>query len=95
MSATFDLNHLKLAADPRFAELARELSLLSPIDSRETFNCYCETACRLWARDFPNGVGNESAQFTDLLGQIEAGGGNVIPTRWGGVVITSARASAR
>ena len=68
--------------------MARELCLLSPIDSREAFNCYCETACRLWAHHFPNGVGDTSSRFTELLGQIETGGENVIPTGWGGVVIT-------
>jgi len=87
MRASFELNHQKLAADPRFAELARELCLLSPIDSRGAFNCYCETACRLWARYFPNELGKTSAQFTELRGRIEAGGENVISTGWGGVVI--------
>jgi hypothetical protein len=37
----FELNHAKLASDPRFAEIARELSTLSPINSRESFNRYC------------------------------------------------------
>ena len=31
MKASFDLNHAKLAADPRFARVGRELSALSPI----------------------------------------------------------------
>jgi hypothetical protein len=34
MNASFDLNHAKLAADPRFAGIAHELSALSPINSR-------------------------------------------------------------
>ncbi len=33
-------------------------------------------------------MGTTSSRFTELLGQIETGGENVIPTRWGGVVIT-------
>ena len=88
MSPAFDLNHQKLAADPRFAEIARELSALSPIDSRDAFNCYCQTACRLWANQFRQGIGKTSAQFTDLLSRIEDGGEGVIQTGWGGVVIT-------
>ena len=34
MRASFDLDHAKLAADPRFAEIAQKLSALSPINSR-------------------------------------------------------------
>ena len=88
MCPAFNLNHQKLAADPRFTEIARELSVLSPIDSRDAFNCYCRTACRLWASQFSRKIGQTSAQFTDLLSRIEGGREGVIQTSWGGVVIT-------
>jgi len=55
MNASFDLDHAKLAADPRFAAIGLELSALSPINSRESFNRYCREACRLWNRAFPGG----------------------------------------
>jgi hypothetical protein len=87
MKASFDLDHAKLAADPRFAGVAHELSALSPINSRESFNRYCREACRLWNEAFPNGIG-ETEQFTKLLNRIEHAKDGVIRTGWGGVVIT-------
>jgi hypothetical protein len=87
MSASFDLDHAKLATDLRFAEIGEKLTELSPIDSQESFNRYCRKACLLWSQHFPNGIG-ETEQFPRLLEQIKNGGADVIPTGWGGVVIT-------
>jgi mannose-6-phosphate isomerase-like protein (cupin superfamily) len=87
MAASFDLDHRKLASDPRFAEIAHKLSALSPINSRVSFNRYCREACRLWNEKFPRGIG-ETEQFATLLGQIEHTDEAVIRTGWGGVVIT-------
>ena len=87
MKASFDLDHAKLAADPRFAGIAHELSALSPINSRESFNRYCREACRLWNEAFPNGIG-ETEQFAKLLDRVEHANDGVIRTGWGGVVIT-------
>jgi hypothetical protein len=67
MSAVFDLNHKKLAVDPRFAAIASELSAQSRIESRASFNRYCRDACRLWNGHFGDGVGKTSAHFTALL----------------------------
>ena len=69
MNASFDLDHAKLAADPRFAAIGLELSALSPINSRESFNRYCREACRLWNCAFPGGIG-ETEQFGKLLDRI-------------------------
>ncbi len=77
MNPVFELNHDKLAADPRFADLARRLSALSPIDSRDSFNRYCRETYRLW-----NPIGETSEHFEKLLGEI------TIRTSWGGVVVT-------
>jgi hypothetical protein len=89
MTAAFDLNHTKLAADPRFAGIARELSVLSPINSRESFNRYCRGACRLWNEKFPDGIG-ETEEFPKLLDRVAhpTSEDAVIRTGWGGVVIT-------
>ena len=87
MTAMFELNHAKLAADPRFAGIARELSALSPINSRESFDRYCSEACRLWNEAFPNGIG-ETEQFAKLLNRVQHSNDGVIRTGWGGVVIT-------
>jgi hypothetical protein len=89
MAASFDLNHAKLAADPRFTEIAHELSALSPINSRESFNRYCREACRSWNEKYPDGIG-ETEQFAKLLHRIEHSkiDDGVIRTSWGGVVIT-------
>ena len=87
MKTSFDLNHAKLAEDPRFTGIAHELRALSPINSRESFNRYCREACRLWNRAFPDGIG-ETKQFAKLLDQIEHTNEGVIRTGWGGVVIT-------
>src|SRR5438874_13508950 len=87
MKASFDLNQAKLAADPRFAGIGHELSALSPINSRESFNRYCREACRLWNDAFPTGIG-ETDQFAKLLDRVEHTSDNVVRTGWGGVVIT-------
>ena len=87
MRASFDLDHTKLAADPPFAGIAQELSALSPINSRESFNRYCREACRLWNDAFRDGIG-ETEQFAKLLHQIEHTNDGVIRTGWGGVVVT-------
>jgi len=87
MTAMFELNHAKLAADPRFAGIAHELSALSPINSRESFNRCCREACRLWNEAFPNGIG-ETEQFAKLFNRVEHANDGVIRTGWGGVVVT-------
>ena len=49
MCAVFELNHETLAADPTFAEMARELDKFLPIDSNKSFNRYCREAIQAWA----------------------------------------------
>jgi hypothetical protein len=88
MTTSFELNHEALAADPRFAEIARELDALSPIDSDAAFNRYCRSACRIWSDQFPDGIGRTSEEFEQLLARVGQGGDDVIPTGWGGVIIT-------
>lgn len=88
VSAVFELNHEKLASDPRFAEIGAALDAFSPIDSDEAFNRYCREACRVWSGHFRNRVGETSARFGELLETIECRGQGVIKTGWGGVVIT-------
>jgi mannose-6-phosphate isomerase-like protein (cupin superfamily) len=88
MTTVFELNHEKLADDPRFAEIAADLVPFSPIDSDEAFNRYCRAACRIWKHALRDPVGETSARFTELLEQIERRSQSVIKTDWGGVVIT-------
>ena len=88
MSVSFQLDHEKLASDPRFAEIGAALSELSPIDSEETFNSYCREACRLWASHLRKRLGRTSPHFAELLEKIECRGEGVIKTDWGGVVVT-------
>jgi mannose-6-phosphate isomerase-like protein (cupin superfamily) len=88
VSAVFELNHEKLASDPRLAEIAAALDAFSPIDSDETFNDYCREACRVWAGHFRKPVGETSHRFTDLLERVERRSQSVIKTEWGGVVVT-------
>lgn len=88
MTPSFDLDHEKLASDPRFAEIGAALAAFSPIDSEETFNRYCREACRLWAGHFRKPVGETSPRFAELLEKIECRGEGVITTDWGGVVVT-------
>src|SRR5437868_14160638 len=94
MNTSFDLDHGKLAADPRFAGIAHELSAFSPINSRESFNRYCRETCRLWNEEFPGGIG-ATEQFAKLLDRIEHTNDGVIRTDWGGVAIKIGRASCR
>lgn len=88
MTAVFELDHEKLASNPRLGEIATELSDLSPIDSEETFNQYCREACRLWKEHLRDLVGETTHRFAELLERIERRSGSVIKTGWGGVVIT-------
>jgi hypothetical protein len=89
MSTAFELNHDKLRDDPRFAAVAGELSKLSRIDSRETFNRYCQEACRVWSEQFQEApIGQTSAHFVELLDRVQRGGEGIIQTPWGGVVVT-------
>ena len=88
MGAIFNLDHGKLARDPRFAAIARELSAQTRIDSPETFNNYCREVCRLWDRYFANSpIGKTSEQFAQLLERVDRGGEDIIQTNWGGVVV--------
>jgi mannose-6-phosphate isomerase-like protein (cupin superfamily) len=87
-SPVFELNHEKLAANPRFAEIGAVLRPLSPIDSEEVFNRYCREACRAWRENFRNPIGQTSPGFAELLEQIERRSQSVIKTDWGGVAIT-------
>lgn len=88
MSAVFALNHDKLGSDPRFAVMAGALAKLSPVDSPRSFNRYCREAIRAWNEEFPDGIGETSAKFTELGQRVARGGEEVIPTGWGGVVVT-------
>jgi len=84
----FELNHEKLASDPRFAEIATGLDAFSPINSEEAFNRYCREACQLWEKQFRDPVGETSHRFPNLLERIERRSQSVIKTEWGGVVVT-------
>ena len=88
MSTVFKLDHQPLAAEPRFEGLARQLSAQSEIDSRVSFNRYCRAACHLWSQQFGEGIGKTSGEYARLSGLIDGAGEGVIPTSWGGVVVT-------
>jgi hypothetical protein len=88
MTAVFELNHEKLASDPRFTDIAAALEAFSPIDSEATFNRYCREACRAWEEHFRNPIGETSHRFSELLERIERRSQSVIKTEWGGVVVT-------
>lgn len=87
MTRAFELNHDKLAADPRFTEIAWELNKFSPINSQPSFSRYCREAVRSWGEHFRDGIGKTSSEFTEFCERVEGGGEDVIQTGWGGVVI--------
>jgi hypothetical protein len=87
MSASFDLNHDRLAGDSRFATIAGGLSTQSCIDSQDAFNRYCQKACLLWSEHFNNQPVGTTALFSELLERINRHGEGTIQTPWGGVVI--------
>jgi hypothetical protein len=85
MSAAFPLDLRALAAEPGFGPLATILRALGDIDSTASFNHFCREAIR-W---HPPGGGRSGAgQFGPLLDRVQRGGAGVIPTSWGGVVVT-------
>jgi hypothetical protein len=84
----FDLKHDRLAALPEGVEIAKALDGFGPIDSAASFNRYCRAACRLWRERFPEGRGETSPHFAELVSHIAQGCDAVIQTGWGGVVIT-------
>ena len=86
MSASFDLNHDKLANESKFATIASSLSIQSRIDSQDAFNRYCRKACSLWGEQFNRAVG-ATTLFPELLDRINRGGDGIIQTPWGGVII--------
>ncbi len=86
MGAAFALDHREL--ESHYAGLARKLSAQTTIDSNDSFNRYCQNACRFWREQFPNGIGTTSSQFHDLQKQIASANAGVIKTSWGGVVVT-------
>lgn len=86
MGEFFQLDHGPLAHDERYAALATGLGAQTRIDSRGSFNDYCRRACRLWIERF--GAVDEPPHFSELLARIGRGGAEIIPTAWGGVVIT-------
>lgn len=88
MSSVFNLNHDRLAALPQSAEIAGALDACGPIDSPISFNRYCRAACQLWREKFPEGSGETSSHFAELVSHIAQGCDHVIKTGWGGVVIT-------
>ena len=88
MDAVFPLNHDALAADSRLTGIAHELNAVTRIDSRASFNLYCRLACHLWDARLGDGIGQTSARFDELIRRIADGGDGVIPTSWGGVVVT-------
>ncbi len=88
MREVFRLEHERLSDLPQGNEFGRALDTLSPIDSPSSFNRYCREAGRIWREKFPEGRGQTSPRFTELLRQIAEGGEKVVPTGWGGVVIT-------
>jgi mannose-6-phosphate isomerase-like protein (cupin superfamily) len=87
MSAVFNLDHHRLADDSKFAAVASSLSTHSCIDSRDSFNCYCREACRLWSEDLNSTSPRTSAFFAELLDRINRRSEQTIKTPWGGVVI--------
>jgi hypothetical protein len=87
MSASFVLDHDRLAADSMFANIASSLSDQSRIDSRDAFNRYCRKACLLWSERFSHTPVGTSAFFTELLDRIDRRGDGTIQTPWGGVVV--------
>jgi len=87
VSASFDLNHDRLAGDSKSATIAASLSTQSRIDSRDAFNRYCRKACLLWSERFSHTPVGKSAFFTELLDRIDRRGAGTLQTPWGGVVI--------
>lgn len=88
MNAVYNLAYAKLAADPQFGALATALAPHQRIDSPTVFNDFCREAIRLWQRNFPTGRGQTSPLFGNLSARISRGDEGVIPTAWGGVVVT-------
>ncbi len=89
-ATVFHLDHSPLQQNAELSQLTDALMRLSQIDSQATFNAYCKTVCHLWQKHFPQHRGETSQQFAELRQRIAAGPveNEVIPTTWGGVVIS-------
>jgi mannose-6-phosphate isomerase-like protein (cupin superfamily) len=86
MAEVFALDHSRLAMlQPHLAE---KLSEQNKIDSRASFNRYCQRAIEIWAKEFSHAKRQTSEKFRDLESQIASPNDNVIKTGWGGVVVT-------
>ena len=60
------------------------------IDSQKAFDAFCQNACSLWARHFPENRGTTTCRVKELAARIAGGAVDeeIIPTPWGGVVVT-------
>ncbi|MBT3194565.1 MAG: hypothetical protein HN341_18615 [Verrucomicrobia bacterium] len=89
-SGVFHLDTGSLPRQSAFAGFAADLAQLPAIDSQRAFGAVCRDVCRLWQERFPEGRGETSAEFEQLSRQIADGAvaNRVIPTSWGGVVVT-------
>ena len=87
-SPVFELNHEKLAADPRFAEIGAALDRFRRSIPTRRSTVIAAKPAEIWTGHFRNPVGETSHRFTELLERIERRSQSVIKTEWGGVVIT-------
>jgi len=70
--------------------LIHDIDRLPSIDSQASFNEVCREVCRIWRKHYPEGQRSETPEFQRLAQQIVAGAidNQVMPTSWGGVVVT-------
>lgn len=88
MGAEFAIDLSGLLGEAQFEPFVHALEALRKIDSSASFNAFCRTACDAWPERFRASGGETSERFARLLRAIEQREGAVIPTRWGGVVVT-------
>ncbi|NHN36782.1 hypothetical protein G8764_05685 [Pseudomaricurvus alcaniphilus] len=86
----FELDYSLLQEDPALAGIAADLHALPAIDSPQSFNDFCQAACRLWQQHFPNGRGATANGFQEMSARLALANPaeEIVTTAWGGVVIT-------
>ena len=92
LSATgvFELNFAALTADPDLTSFVEALAEFERIDSQASFNDFCRASCAQWHNHVAQQGTGPLSRFDELQVCISEGAvaNNVIPTSWGGVVIT-------
>ena len=86
----FELDLDSLLSDSELAGVTGKTTEPHCIESQTTFDLFCQNACSFWAHCFSEPRSPTGRKYKELTARIALGAieDNIIPTPWGGVVVT-------